>query len=399
MSKLFSPFTLKDVTLRNRIAMSPMTMYRSTDGKMDDFHVMYLGARAAGGFGMVFPEQIAITPDGRTTTSCAGIYDDEQIEGHARVTRMIRDMGAVAAIQLGHTGRKGSLVKPWEGGHMLPPEHELGWQTRGPSAIAYGDDMPYVPTELSKDEIAQLMRDYASAARRAVDAGYQWIEMHYAHGYLGSSFFSPLANQRTDEYGGSLENRARFHLEALDAVRAVIPEGMPLTMRLGVDDLNADGVQLEEAITAVGWMKEHGLDLADLSLGINSNQMSENPFNQQGYMVGRANRVREEVGIPVATSWNLGDPAFANEMISRELIDLVYVGRPALANAHYPVWAARELGHEDPFGLVPEDWAWWLRNLRAHPASIGWPEVGEGDVATPSALSAVADPEPERLIA
>jgi 2,4-dienoyl-CoA reductase-like NADH-dependent reductase (Old Yellow Enzyme family) len=259
--------------------------------------------------------------------------------------------------------------------------------------------MPYAPTELSREEIAQLMVDYASAARRAVDAGYQWIEMHYAHGYLGSSFFSPLANQRTDEYGGSLENRARFHLEALDAVRAVIPEGMPLTMRLGVDDLNADGVQLEEAITAVGWMKEHGLDLADLSLGINSNQMSENPFNQQGYMVGRANRVREEVGIPVATSWNLGDPAFANEMISRELIDLVYVGRPALANAHYPVWAARELGHEDPFGLVPEDWAWWLRNLRAHPASIGWPEVAEGDVATPSLLSAIADPEPERLIA
>ena len=212
MSKLFSPFTLKDVTLRNRIAMSPMTMYRSTDGKMDDFHVMYLGARAAGGFGMVFPEQVAITPDGRTTTSCAGIYDDDQIEGHARVTRIIRDMGAVAAIQLGHTGRKGSLVKPWEGGHMLPPEHELGWQTRGPSAIPYGDDMPYAPTELSREEIAQLMVDYASAARRAVDAGctHAVVEMtsegalQYRHKgvALDALVFTNLQPEHLERHGG-----------------------------------------------------------------------------------------------------------------------------------------------------------------------------------------------------
>lgn len=399
MPNLFTPYTLKGVTLRNRIAMSPMTMYRSTDGKMDDFHVMYLGARAAGGFGLVFAEQIAITPDGRTTTACAGIYNDDQIEGHQRVTEMIKKMGGVAGIQLGHTGRKGSLVTPWEGGHMLPPEHGQGWQTVGPSAIAYGDDMPYAPRELTKDDIAQIMRDYAASAQRAIDAGYEWIEMHFAHGYLGSSFFSPLANQRTDEYGGSLENRTRFHLEALDAVRAVIPDSIPLTMRLGMDDLHPDGAQVEEAIVAVKWMKEHGLDLADLSLGVNTNQMSENPFDVQGYMVERANRVREEVGIPVATSWNLGSPAFADGLLQQEKIDLVYLGRPALANAHWPVWAARELGYPDPFGLVPEDWAWWLRNLRGDPSSIGWPIIDEVPDIAPSQFVQVAEEEEELKIA
>lgn len=375
MPDLFSPFTLKDVTVRNRIAMSPMTMYRSVDGKMDDFHLMYLGARAAGGFGLVFPEQLAISPEGRTTTRCGGIYDDDQIEGLQRVTSMIKEMGGVPAIQLGHTGRKGSLVTPWEGGHMLSPDDPAGWETVGPSAIAYGGDMPYVPRELTVEEIQQIHRDYAKAAERALEAGFEWLEMHYAHGYLGASFFSPLANQRTDQYGGSLENRARYHLEALDAVRAVWPERLPLTMRLGSDDLHPDGVQFDDSVVAVGWMKEHGLDLADMSLGFNTDDMQEMPLDQLAFMVDRTTRVREEVGIPVAASWNLGRPDVADRVIREELIDLVYLGRPALANPHWPVWAARELAQADPFGLVPEDWAWWLRNFRAEPSSIGWPEA------------------------
>jgi 2,4-dienoyl-CoA reductase-like NADH-dependent reductase (Old Yellow Enzyme family) len=373
MPDLFSPFTLKDVTVRNRIAMSPMTMYRSVDGKMDDFHLMYLGARAAGGFGLVFPEQLAISPEGRTTTRCGGIYDDDQIEGLQRVTSMIKEMGGVPAIQLGHTGRKGSLVTPREGGHLLPPDDPAGWECVGPSAIAYGGDMPYVPRELTVEEIQQIHRDYARAAERALEAGFEWLEMHYAHGYLGASFFSPLANQRTDQYGGSLENRARYHLESLDAVRAVWPERLPLTMRLGSDDLHPDGVQFDDAVVAVGWMKEHGLDLADMSLGFNTDDMQEMPLDQLAFMVDRTTRVREEVGIPVAASWNLGRPDVADRVIRDELIDMVYLGRPALANPHWPVWAARELAQADPFGLVPEDWAWWLRNFRAEPSSIGWP--------------------------
>ena len=380
MPDLFSPFTLKDVTLRNRIVMSPMTMYNSVDGKLDDYHVSYLGARAGGGFALVFGEQMAITPDGRTTTSCGGLWSDDQIEGHARVCAIIERMGGVPAIQLGHTGRKGSEIPPFiavndEGSwKQLPPDHPDGWTCRAPSAIPYGGGGHVYPVqELSIGEIAELHQSYADAARRALAAGYKWLEMHYAHGYLGASFFSPLANQRRDEYGGSVANRARFHLEALDAVRAVWPERLPLTMRLGCDDLHPDGTQFEDSLLAIGWMKEHGLDLADLSLGFNTDAMTDPPFGRVGFMIERAHRVRQEVGIPVAASWNLGVPQNADQAIRDELIDLVFLGRPALSNPHWPIWAARELGHNDPFHLVPDDWAWWLRNFRGHPASIGWP--------------------------
>ncbi len=375
MPDLFSPFTLKGVTLRNRIAMSPMTMYRSTDGLMNDFHLMLLGSRAAGGFGLVFGEQLAIVSAGRTSVSCGGLYDDAQIEGLARINVLIKDMGAVPAIQLGHTGRKGSEQKPWEGGAQLAPDDPKGWAVSGPSAIPYGGKYQYPVHELTREEIRGLHRSYADAARRALAAGFEWLELHFAHGYLGASFFSPLANQRTDEYGGSLPNRMRFHLEAIDAVRAVWPERYPLTMRLGSDDLNEKGTQFDHAIEAVAKMKEHGLDLADLSLGINTDEMSERPFEEMSFMVSRASRLRREVGIPVATSWNLGLPAVADQVIREELVDLVMLGRPALSNPHWPVWAARQLAHPDPFSLVPEDWAWWLRNFRAHPACIGWPEV------------------------
>lgn len=377
MPDLFSPYTLKGVTLRNRIAMSPMTMYRSTDGLMNDFHLMLLGSRAAGGFGLVFGEQLAIVPEGRTSVSCGGIYDDAQIDGLARINALIKDMGAVPAIQLGHTGRKGSETRPWDGGEQLAPDHPNGWQVAGPSAIPYGGKYKYPVHALTREEIRTLHQRYADAARRALDAGFEWLELHFAHGYLGASFFSPLANQRTDEYGGSLANRVRFHLEAIDAVRKVWPERLPLTMRLGSDDLNERGTQFDDAIAAVAMMKDHGLDLADLSLGFNTDEMSVKPFDEMGFMLERASRLRREVGIPVATSWNLGLPQVADRVIREELIDLVMLGRPALSNPHWPVWAARELGQPDPFGLVPEDWAWWLRNFRAHQACIGWPTIEE----------------------
>jgi 2,4-dienoyl-CoA reductase-like NADH-dependent reductase (Old Yellow Enzyme family) len=375
MPDLFSPFTLKDVTLRNRIAMSPMTMYRSLDGKMSDFHVMLMGSRAAGGFGLVFPEQIAILPDGRTSTGCAGIYDDSQMEGLSRVAAIIKDMGAVPAIQLGHTGRKGSEKKPWHGKTQLPPDHPDGWQLKAPSPISYGGRYTYPVRELTVAEIHDIHRAYAAAAQRALDCGFEWLEMHFAHGYLGASFFSPLANQRTDAYGGSLENRLRFHREALDAVRAVWPERLPLTMRLGSDDFNEAGTQFDDSVWAIGQMKQHGLDLADISLGLNTDAMKDVPFNEVGFMVGRAARVRREVGIPVGVSWNLGIPAEADRVIREQLVDLVFLGRPVLANPHWPVWAARELGHNDPFALIPEDWHWWIRSRPGPEGSLGWPAV------------------------
>jgi 2,4-dienoyl-CoA reductase-like NADH-dependent reductase (Old Yellow Enzyme family) len=376
MPHLFSEYRLKDVTLRNRIAMSPMTMYRSEDGRMGDYHLMLLGARAAGGFGLVFTEQLAILPEGRTSVSCGGLWSDDQIEPLARVVRLVKEMGGVVAVQLGHTGRKGSEKKPWEGGAQLAPDDPEGWQVSGPSAIPFGGKYVHPVRELSREEIKGIHRAYADAARRAAAAGVEWLELHFAHGYLGASFFSPIANKRTDEYGGSLENRVRFHTEAIDAVRAAWPERLPLTARLGSDDLNAEGVQFDDAVWAIGKFKAHGLDLADLSLGLNTNQMNALPFADLAFMVEKGARVRREVGIDVGVSWNLGDPVVADRVIREELIDLVMLGRPALSNPHWPVWAARELGREDPFSLVPEDWAWWLRNIRGHPSSAGWPAAG-----------------------
>jgi 2,4-dienoyl-CoA reductase-like NADH-dependent reductase (Old Yellow Enzyme family) len=373
MPNLFSPFTLKGVTLRNRIAMSPMTMYRSDrEGRMGDYHVMLMGSRAAGGFGLVFPEQIAITPDGRTGTSCAGIWDDAQVEGLARVTAIIKAMGAVPAIQLGHTGRKGSERKPWDGKTQIDPGDPDGWQVRGPSAIPYGGRYPYPVHALTVEEIHDLHRAYAEAARRAHEAGFEWLEMHFAHGYLGASFWSPIANHRDDAYGGSLENRLRFHREAMDAVRAVWPERLPLTMRLAADDFHPDGIRFDESVWAVAELRRHGLDFADLSIGLNTDAMQV-PFDEAGFMVERAARVRGEVGIPVGVSWNLGIPEIADRVVREEQVDVVFLGRPALANPHWPVWAARELGHENPFSLVPEDWAWWLRNRPGSENSHGWP--------------------------
>ena len=383
MVDLFSPFTLKGVTLRNRIGMSPMTMYRSLDGKMNDFHVMYLGARASGGFALVFAEQIAIAAEGRTSVHCAGLWDDDQIAGHARVTAMIKGMGAVAAIQLGHTGRNGSEVKPWVAdmlGRQLPPEHPEGWQVVGPSDVPYGFGKRIYPVHaLTRDEIRDIHRKYADAARRALEAGYEWLELHFAHGYLGASFYSPLANHRTDEYGGSLRNRARFLIEALDAVREVWPERLPLTARLGSDDFHPGGVTFEESLQVLSWMKQHGLDLADLSMGGNTDDMRDPVFVRPSGWVERGSIVRREVGIPVTVSWNLGVPRDADRAIRDEKIDLVLLGRPALANPHWPVWAARELGAADEWSLLPEDWAWWIRRSRRAQPNIGWPAPSAGE--------------------
>ncbi|MCW2583511.1 MAG: NADH:flavin oxidoreductase, partial [Klenkia sp.] len=374
MPDLFSEFTVKGVTLRNRIGMSPMTMYHSVDGEMNDYHLMYLGARAAGGFGLVIPEQVAIAPDGRTSVHCAGIWADSQIEGHARVTSMIKKNGGVAGIQLGHTGRNGSEQPPWEGWGQIAPTEPDGWQVRGPSNVPYGaPKRPYPVHALTVEEIKELHQQYADAARRAADAGYEWLEMHFAHGYLGASFYSPLANKRTDEYGGSLENRQRFLIEAMDAVREVWPEDLPLTARLGCDDYHPDGTQFEETFDTVARLKEHGLDMIDLSMGGNTDDMRDSFFPNASAWVERGAQVREAVDIPVSVSWNLGVPENSDKAVRDDKVDLVLLGRPALSNPHWPVWAARELGHADPFGLVPEDWAWWLRNFRGHDPSIGWP--------------------------
>jgi 2,4-dienoyl-CoA reductase-like NADH-dependent reductase (Old Yellow Enzyme family) len=223
----------------------------------------------------------------------------------------------------------------------------------GPSNIPYGGDHPFDVHALTVEEIKSLHRSYADAARRAADAGYEWLEMHFAHGYLAAEFFSPLANRRDDRYGGSLENRARFLLEAIDAVREVWPERYPLTMRLGSDDFHPDGVQFDESVQAVAWMAEHGLDAADMSLGFNIDDMVEKPpMNDPGFMLERSARIKREVGIPTVCSWNLGVPQNANRAIETGMTDVVLLGRPALCNPHWPVIGLPPAGSWTP---APED--------------------------------------------
>lgn len=367
MPDLFSPLQMKDVTLRNRIAISPMTQYScdGQDGILTDFHVMHLGARAAGGAGLVVMEQLAVSPEGRMTPTCAGIWSDDQIPMLSRVAGFIKSMGAVPGVQLGHTGRKGGMTTPWDGYVQLPDDHPLGWEAIGPTDTPYGGKrFPRGAKYASKEDIARLVADFARGAERALEAGFEWVEMHYAHGFLGASFLSPVANTRDDEYGGSLENRARFLIEAFDAVRQVWPERLPLTMRVGAIDYGMQTHSVEDTIWLVRTMAEHGLDLVDISMGMNTDAGEEVPWTDRGFLVPTAARIRAATGVPTAVSWNVGDPGYADRLIRDEEVDVLMVGRPAIANPHWPLYAALELGHNAPFDLLPKQYSHALLRSR-----------------------------------
>jgi 2,4-dienoyl-CoA reductase-like NADH-dependent reductase (Old Yellow Enzyme family) len=366
MPDLFSELQLKDVRLRNRIAISPMTQYScGTDGVMTDWHLVHLGARAVGGAGLVVVEQLAVSPEGRMTPGCAGLWSDEQIPMLRRITDFIKANGSVPGLQLGHSGRKGSISRPWEGYTQLAADHPDGWEAIGPTNEPYGGErFKRGAKHATREDIARLTADFASAARRAEDAGFEWLEMHYAHGFLGASFFSPLANTRDDEYGGSLENRARFLTEAFDAVRAVWPERLPLTMRIGATDFHPGSHTLDETIWLTKMLAEHGLDLVDISMGMNTDAGAAVPWANRGFMVPAATRIRAESGVPTAVSWNLADPEYADELIRSEKVDLLMIGRPALANPHWPLYAAMALGRNAPYDMLPTQYRHALQRSR-----------------------------------
>jgi len=234
MSALFQPFSLKDITLRNRIAVPPMCQYSATDGVVNDWHVANYTAQARGGAGLVIVEATAVAPEGRITPACAGLWNDAQAEAFMPVVRGIKAHGAVPGIQIAHAGRKASANRPWEGDDHIPTDAANGWQTIAPSAIPFGAHLPKVPEAMTLQDIERVKADFVAAARRALAVGFEWLELHFAHGYLAQSFFSPHANQRTDAYGGNADNRGRFLLETLAAVREVWPEHLPLTIRFGV---------------------------------------------------------------------------------------------------------------------------------------------------------------------
>ncbi|UHD16723.1 NADH:flavin oxidoreductase/NADH oxidase [Thiocapsa bogorovii] len=361
MSALFQPFTLKDVRLRNRIAVPPMCQYSAIDGFVNDWHLVHLAGLARGGAGLVIVEATAVSPEGRITPNCTGLWNDEQGQALAHAVEAIKAAGAVPGIQIGHAGRKASANRPWEGDDHIPEGDPRGWKTIAPSAIPYGANLPKVPQAMTMDDIARVRSDFKAAARRARDAGFRWLELHFAHGYLGQSFFSTHSNQREDAYGGSLENRCRFLLETLDAVREVWPENLPLTARFGVIEYDGrDEETLAESIELAKAFKGHGLDLLSVSIGF-STPTARIPW-APGFLAPVAERVRRESGLSVASAWGFDVPEIAQGAVASAQLDLVMIGRAHLANPHWPYEAARTLGVERSAWILPAPYAHWLQS-------------------------------------
>jgi len=363
MSALFQPFTLKDVTLRNRIAVPPMCQYLAVDGLINDWHLSHYASMARGGAGLVIVEATAVAPEGRITPGCAGIWSDAQAQAFVPVVQAIKAAGSVPGIQIGHAGRKASANLPWEGDDHIAEGDARGWQTIAPSPIAYGADLPRQPRAMTLDDITRVRRNFVDAAVRAREAGFEWLELHFAHGYLAQSFFSAHSNQRDDIYGGSVENRGRFLLETLQAVRAVWPENLPLTVRFGVLEYDGrDEQTLLESIGLVRNFKAAGMDMISVSVGFTIPETSI-PWGP-AFMGPVAERVRREAGVPVSSAWGFGTPEIAERVVKEQQLDLVMVGRAHLANPHWAYFAAKELGIERAAWTLPAPYAHWLERYR-----------------------------------
>lgn len=339
---LFQPFKLRDITLKNRIVVSPMCQYSSEDGFATDWHVVHLGSRAVGGAALVITEAAAVEARGRISPQDLGIYRDEHIEMLARITQFIREQGAIAGIQLAHAGRKASTYRPWSGKGEVTVE-DGRWQTIGPSAQRFSADYP-LPTELTKQEIAEVVQSFQQATQRAVKAGFQVIELHGAHGYLIHEFLSPLSNSRTDKYGGSLENRMRLLIEIVDATRTVLPAGLPLFVRLSSSDWTEGGLTIEDTVAISRVLQQHGVDLIDASSGGNV-ATAKIPLNP-GYQVPFAEQVRREAGITTGAVGLITDPEQANTIIESGEADLIFLARELLRDPYWPLHAARALQYD-----------------------------------------------------
>ena len=363
MSALFTPFKLKDVTLRNRIAVPPMCQYQAVDGMTNDWHQVHYASIARGGAGLVIVEATGVSPEGRITPGCTGLWNDQQVEGMARIAASIKAAGSVPGIQIAHAGRKASANCPWEGDDHIADSDSRGWQTIAPSAVAFGHHLPKVPKEMTLDDINRVKSDFVAAARRARDAGFEWLELHFAHGYLAQSFFSAHSNQRTDSYGGNFAGRSRFLLETLAAVREVWPENLPLTARFGVIEYDGQDEQtLSESIELTKQMRDGGLDLLNVSVGFTIAETNI-PWGP-GFLAPVSERVRREAGLPVASSWGVESPEVAERVIAEQQMDLVMIGRAHLANPHYPYYMAKKLQVEDPSWVLPAPYAHWLARYR-----------------------------------
>ncbi|KXV67736.1 NADH:flavin oxidoreductase [Acetobacter malorum] len=363
MPTLFDPYTLKDVTLRNRITVAPMCQYMAQDGVPNDWHQVHYAGLARGGSGLVVVEATGVSPEGRITPGCLGLWNDEQAAAFAPIVESIRKAGAVPGIQIAHAGRKASANLPWEGDDHIPEGDPRGWQPIGPSAIPFGANLPRTPTEMTLDDIARVKADFVKAVERARDAGFQWLMLHFAHGYLAQSFFSPDANKRTDQYGGSAENRGRFLVETLEAVRKVWPENLPLTIRFGVIEFDGhDDENLRDSVALLKKLKESGLDFLDVSIGF-STPNGQIPWGA-AFMAPYAQQIKQETGLPVSTSWYISEGRQADALIRTGTLDTVALGRPLLADPHWPYAAARAVHKKQPAGVLPPPYGWWLNRYQ-----------------------------------
>ena len=359
MSQLFSPISFRGLTLPNRIGVSPMCEYSSEDGFTNDWHLVHLGSRAVGGAGLIFTEASAVLPEGRITPGDLGIWKDDHIAPLARIVDFLHCQGARAGMQLAHAGRKASMQRPWDGERLLSPA-EGGWaEVVAPSAVAFREDYAQ-PYALDVAEIARVREAFAAAARRAVKAGFDLVEIHAAHGYLLHEFLSPLSNRRTDEYGGSLENRIRMLVETVDAVRAVLPADMPLFVRVSATDWTEGGWDIDQSVALARVLKEHGVDLNDTSSG--GNVAGATIPTGPGYQTPFAERIRREAGIATAAVGQITEAKQAEEIVRSGQADMVLLAREMLRDPYWPLHAAEELG---------VDVAWPAQYLRAAHRTTG----------------------------
>ncbi len=355
MARLFEPLKIREITFPNRVFVSPMCEYSSTDGYASDWHLVHLGSRAVGGAGLVLTEATAVLPEGRISPQDLGIWMDDHIEPLARIVRFIHGQGSVAGMQLAHAGRKASTYRPWDGQGVIP-ETEGGWQkVVAPSAIPFADSYP-MPQALSHDGIQEVVSAFAAAAKRAWAAGFRVIEIHAAHGYLVHEFLSPLSNQRSDEYGGSFENRTRALRETVVAVRKVWPERAPLLVRISATDWVDGGWDVQQSVELSRLLKDLGVDLIDCSSGGNAAK-ARIPLGP-AYQTPFAEQIRREANILTGAVGMITSPAQAEQIIAGGQADAVLLAREFLRDPYFPLHAARELGQTT---------SWPIQYLRAAP--------------------------------
>ena len=345
MPSLFDPFVSRGVTLPNRIVVSPMCQYSSDNGFAHDWHLVNVGSRAVGGAGLVFTEAAAVTADGRITPEDLGIYLDAHVEMLGRIVRFVHSQGSLAGSQIAHAGRKGSTQRPWDGNDGVPPE-QGGWQPVAPTEAPFNATYP-VPRALRTDEIPGIVNAFREAAKRALAADYDVLELHAAHGYLMHEFLSPLSNTRTDQYGGSFENRIRLCLEVVDAVRAVWPERLPLWLRISATDWVPGGWDIDEAVELARRVKTRGIELVDCS-SAGLSPLHKVP-TKPGFQVPFAERVKREVGIATGAVGLITTAAQAADIVSSGQADCVLLARQMLRDPYFPMHAAQELGVSFPW--------------------------------------------------